>query len=66
MVSGEDLQWGEGLQWFFSTIVYLPGGRSAMGDGLQLGKVCNGFSVPLYIFRGKVCNGGKVCNITPA
>ena len=29
---------GEGLQWFFSTIADLPGGRSAMGGG---GKVCN-------------------------
>ena len=28
-----------------------------------MGKVCNGFSVPLQIFRGKVCIGGKVCNI---
>ena len=26
---------GEGLQWFFSTIADPPGGRSAMGEGLQ-------------------------------
>ena len=35
------------------------------GEVLQWGNVCNGFSVPLQIFRG-VCNGVKVCNITPA
>ena len=35
------------------------------GEALQWGKVCNGFSAPLQIFRGKVCNGRKVCNITP-
>ena len=35
-------------------------------EDLQWGKVCNGFSVPLQIFRGEVCNGGKVCNLIPS
>ena len=30
------------------------------GEDLQWGKVCNGFSGPLQIFRGgEVCNGGE-------
>ena len=38
-----------------------------LGEDLQWGKVCNGFSVPLQIFRGgeDLQWGGKVCNITP-
>ena len=29
-----------------------------MGEALQLGKVCNGFSAPLQIFRGEVLQWG--------
>ena len=34
------------------------------GEDLQWGKVCNGFSVPLQIFRGEGLQWGKACNIT--
>ena len=34
-------------------------GLNGMGEDLQWGKVCNGFLVPLQIFRGELCNGGR-------
>ena len=34
-------------------------GWNDMGEDLQWGKVCNGFSVPLQNVRGKACNGGR-------
>ena len=34
-------------------------GLNSMGEGLQWGKVCNGFSVPLQIFRGEGLQWGE-------
>ena len=40
---GEDLQWEDGLQWFFSTTADLPGGGLKWGEGLQYNTGLNKF-----------------------
>ena len=52
------------LIWIYKNKTY--NGWNGIGGRSAIGKVCNGLSIPLQIFRGKVCNGGKVCNITTA
>ena len=39
------------LIWIYKDQTY--NGRNGMGEDLQLGKVCNGFSVPFHIFRAE-------------
>ena len=52
---------GEGLQWFFSTIADLPGGRSAIG-----GKVCNITPVSLHLLVCQTQNCDQWWIMVPA
>ena len=45
--------------WYECNTVKTYNGWNGMGEDLQWGKVCNGFSVPLQIFRGEGLQWGE-------